>query len=62
MIIHRIAKEAVEFDKQGDYTKALTLYSVCTTLLSSEITVSLFYNHFINRHGIVVVMNQSRNT
>lgn len=39
IIIIRIAKEAVEFDKKKEYTKALTLYSVCTTLLSSEINV-----------------------
>lgn len=39
VVTNRIAKEAVEFDEKKEYTKALTLYSVCTTLISSEINV-----------------------
>ena len=35
----RIAEQAVEFDRRGDYAKAVSLYSVCSTLISAEVNV-----------------------
>lgn len=58
MIIFRIAKQAVIFDEKKEYGKALTLYSVCSTLLTSEINV--MEKVFLNaRHGILAAAMMS---
>lgn len=61
MIIARIAKQAVIFDEQKEYGKALTLYSVCSTLLTSEINV-LKSVLLKRRHGIHVAAMMSNCT
>ncbi|KAK8816307.1 hypothetical protein AV274_5409 [Blastocystis sp. ATCC 50177/Nand II] len=35
--IFKIAEQAVKFDRRGDYAKAVSLYSVCSTLISAEV-------------------------
>lgn len=59
-LLTSIAKEAVELDEKGEYSKALTLYSVCTTLITSEINVYLQCIKLLYRHGILAVMKQSK--
>ena len=54
----RIAEQAVGFDRQGDYAKAVSLYSVCSTLLSAELNVQRVGTVHMNRRGIVAVVRR----
>ena len=56
--VFKIAEQAVGFDRQGDYAKAVSLYSVCSTLLSAELNVQRVGAVHMNRRGTVAVVRR----